>query len=302
MDMWHNVVVTDDAGAETTHNQPLQYIKVISITWLKCCLIYILIENSKGELSIEELNNIRKKDFNHFRCSYSEMPKLTLFKPIHPPFLVASSPATKYKKIAKDERTEPPIIEDVSCGDKTDLEPTRPVSTVHVQEVIDPQPMSGILVEEEPLVNMQKMVMSRLDPSTAVIDGISLVEKFDRKDKTLGYWRQSQVEVHSMESGISQSKTSSDSVSKIVTTDDLAPDIGMQGMVESAARGATDNEADTTGCEEDEEQNFLTCVTRSDAPGMVEPSISLVKAEVPFKHPTSPQDLDTSVPYGQSIK
>ena len=57
----------------------------------------------------------------------------------------------------------------------------------------------------------------------------------------------------------SQSKTSTESVSMIVTSDDLAPDIHMQGISDSAARGATDNDADTTGSEDNEEQNSDLC-------------------------------------------
>jgi len=30
----------------------------------------------RGKLDIDELNNIKKTDFNYFRGSYSEMPKL----------------------------------------------------------------------------------------------------------------------------------------------------------------------------------------------------------------------------------
>jgi len=34
MDMQHDVVIQDDAGVETTCNQPLQYVKCISHIWL----------------------------------------------------------------------------------------------------------------------------------------------------------------------------------------------------------------------------------------------------------------------------
>jgi len=75
----------------------------------------------------------------------------------------------------------------------------------------------------------------------------------------------------------------SEGVNKIVTTDDLAPDIGMQGMFDSAARGASDNDADTIGYEEDEEQKFLSGVIKSNAQGIIEPSVSKIKAKVPFQ-------------------
>jgi len=303
MDMRHDVITMDNAGIEITHNKPLQLVKHVSLTWLKCYLIYTMNEG-RGDLSPDELNNLRKTDLNSFRCSYSEMPKLALVKPIHPahPFLVASSSATNCKKIAKDERTQPPILQDISHLDKTDLESTAFLSTGDIQEVVDLKLMPGILVEEKSKVGMQKMIVSKLNPTTTIDDGISLAGKHDKEDNAQELLRQGQVEVYSMGAGYSQCKTSSKGVNKIVTTDDLAPDIGRQGMFEYAARGVTDNEADSTGYDEDDEQNLWTCVTRSDDPGIVEPSISLVKAEVPFKHPTSPQDLDTSVPYGQSIK
>jgi len=69
--------------------------------------------------------------------------------------------------------------------------------------------------------------------------------------------RQSQTEIHSIEAGYSQCRTSSGNVSKIVTIDDLAPNIGIQGISDSATRGgATDNKPDSTGYDESEEQNF----------------------------------------------
>ena len=101
------------------------------------------------ELDVDELDYLKLTDFNRFRCQ-SVRPRLTLWKPIHPPFLVSSSSATKCQKIAKEEQTQPPIIlEDISHVDKTDLEPTRLVSTVHVQEVTVPKSMSKILIEKE---------------------------------------------------------------------------------------------------------------------------------------------------------
>jgi len=61
-------------------------------------------------------------------------------------------------------------ITDVS----TDLEPTVLPSTGNVQELVDPKPMPGILVEKESKVDMQKMIVSKLDPTTTMDDGISL--------------------------------------------------------------------------------------------------------------------------------
>ncbi len=75
MDMHHDVVVMDNAGVETTQNQLLQYVKCISLTWLKCYLIYLENEG-RSDLNPDELNGLDRADFNSFRCSYSEMPKL----------------------------------------------------------------------------------------------------------------------------------------------------------------------------------------------------------------------------------
>jgi len=182
--------------------------------------------------------------------------------------------------------------------DKTDLEPIALVSTVHVQKVIDPKSMSGFLVEKESFVEEQKMVVPILDSTTSRDDGISLVGKHDNEDNAQEFVMQSQADIHSMQASCSQSKTSSESVSMIVTSDDLAPDIGMQGISDSAARGVTNNDADITGIEEDEEQNSLTCIaTRSDALGIIGPSLSMVKSEMLSKHPIDSQDPSTSVLY-----
>ncbi len=84
MDMHHDEVVTDEAGAQTTRNQPLQYVMHISLTWLKCFLIYLENE-SRSDLNPDDLNSLDKADFNSFRHSYSEMPKLvrsTILNPI----------------------------------------------------------------------------------------------------------------------------------------------------------------------------------------------------------------------------
>jgi len=177
------------------------------------------------------------------------------------------------------------------------LEPTALVSTVHAQEVIVSKLMPGFLVEKESSVDKQQMVMSMLDPTTTTDDDISLAGKHDKEDNAQEFLRQGQAEIHATEASYSQCKTGFENVSIIVTSDDLAPDIGRQEMSENAARGANDNDADTIGYEKDEEQKFLTCVTKSNAPGMIEPSISMVKVKVPSKCPISPQNLNTFVPY-----
>jgi len=109
------------------------------------------------------------------------------------------------------------------------MEPIALVSIVHVQEVIDPKLMPGFLVEKESFVKEQKMVVSMLDPTTTTDDSTRLAGKHDKEDNAQVF-RQGQAEVHSTEAGYSQCKTSSENVFMIVTSDDLAPDIGMQGI------------------------------------------------------------------------
>jgi len=65
MDMRHDVTTMDKADIETTRNQPLQVVKHYSLTWLKCYLIDLMNENSKGELIVKELNGIRRTNFNY---------------------------------------------------------------------------------------------------------------------------------------------------------------------------------------------------------------------------------------------
>jgi len=70
----------------------------------------------------------------------------------------------------------------------------------------------------------------------------------------------------------------------------------MQGISEYAAKRANDNDADTIQHEEDVDQKILTCIAKCKVPGLIEPSISMVKTKVPSKHPINPQGLHTPVP------
>jgi len=88
----------------------------------------------------------------------------------------------------------------------------------------------------------------------------------------------------------------------IVTTDDLTPDIGMQGISQSAARGANGNDDNAAGYEKDENQKIPTCVAQCKVLCTTEPSISMEKAKVPFKHSIDLSDLITFVPYELSFK
>jgi len=71
--------------------------------------------------------------------------------------------------------------------DKTDMEPTALAFKGDIQEVIDVKPMPGTLVEKEVLVDKQRMVVSKLDPPTAMDDGIILAKKYDKEGKALEY-------------------------------------------------------------------------------------------------------------------
>jgi len=151
MDMRHDVTTIDDSGAETTWNQLLQYVKCISLTWLTCYLIYLMNEESMGELSVDKLNDIEKTKFNYFRGSFTETPKLTLIKAATSthPILTASSLAVKCEKIVKIESTQSPIIEDVSQVDKIDMDPMVLACAHNNHEVTSSKHMLSTLDEEQ---------------------------------------------------------------------------------------------------------------------------------------------------------
>jgi len=115
------------------------------------------------------------------------------------------------------------------------MEPTTLASKGDLQVVIDLKLMPGFLVENESFVEDQKIVVSMLDPTTITDDGFSFAEKHDKEGNALAFLRQDQAEVYSTEVECKQCKTSLNNVC-IITTDDLAPNIGMQGISESAAR------------------------------------------------------------------
>jgi len=122
MDMRHDVVITDDAGAQITRNQPLQIVKRVSLTWLKCYLIYIENEG-RCDLSPDELNGLDKADFNRFRCSYSKMPELVRSNVQNPNYQIpaASTPAARFQKSIKRETTQYPILKDIRYFDKFEM-------------------------------------------------------------------------------------------------------------------------------------------------------------------------------------
>jgi len=97
LEMRHDEVVTDEAGTQTSQNQPLQYVKRISLTWLKCYLIYLENEG-RSDLNPDDLNSLDKADFNSFRHSYSEMPKLVRSTISNPHYLIpaASTSAARF--------------------------------------------------------------------------------------------------------------------------------------------------------------------------------------------------------------
>jgi len=139
MDMCHDVVVMDNAGVETTQNQLLQYVKCISLTWLKCYLIYLENEG-RSDLNPDELNGLDRADFNSFRHSYSEMPKLKRSTNPNPnyPILAASIPAARFRKSIKHETTQYPILKDVHYFDKFEMEFMTLARTHDIHQVFDP--------------------------------------------------------------------------------------------------------------------------------------------------------------------
>jgi len=74
LDMCYDEVLTDDAGATTTWNQPMQLVIQYSLIWLKCYLTYLVIENRMAE----ELNDLELHQSVILRSSYSEVPKLIM--------------------------------------------------------------------------------------------------------------------------------------------------------------------------------------------------------------------------------
>jgi len=56
--------------------------------------------------------------------------------------------------------------------------------------------MSGILVKNASFIEKQKMVVSMLDSTATMDNGISLAGKHDKEGNAVEFWRQGQAEVH----------------------------------------------------------------------------------------------------------
>jgi len=92
------------------------------------------------ELDVDELNSIEKTDFNYFRGSYSEMPKLvrtTIPNPNYP-ILPANTPAARFQKSTKHETTQYPVLKDVHYFDKFEVEFMTLAHTHNIHQVFDP--------------------------------------------------------------------------------------------------------------------------------------------------------------------
>ena len=190
MDMRHDVTTTDDAGLQTTWNQPLQYAKRINLMWLKCYLIY-LINDTTGELSVDELNDIEKANFNRFSGSFSEMPKLALTTTPNPnhPIPAASSPAARFQKSIKRETTQYPILKDVRYFDKFEMEFMMLARTHDIHQVFDLHYVPGNQEERDLFAEKQKFAMSVLVHSIKTDVGITIVRKLYKDCKAQECWK-----------------------------------------------------------------------------------------------------------------
>jgi len=190
MDMRHDVVVTDSAGVETTRNQSLLLAKHNGLIWLKCLLIYNMNEGS-GDLEVDELKSLEKIDFNRFRCSYSERPKLartTLTNPNHP-ILAASSPAAQFQKSIKHETLQYPVLKDICYFDKFEMEFMTLAHTHDIHQVFD----SGYIPQTQDEIDLfaekEKFAMSVLVHSIKTDVGITIVRKHYKNCKAQECWK-----------------------------------------------------------------------------------------------------------------
>jgi len=263
MDMRHDVTTTDDAGVDTMQNQLLQYVKCISLTWLKCYLFYLMNEDSMGELSVDKLNGIETTKFNYFRGSFTEMPKLVLTKipsSAHPN-LADISLAVKCQEIIKDESTQPFLLEDISYINKIDVDPMVLTCAHDNPEVIGSEYMLSPLDEEKSFIDQKNSVVSMSDHNTKSDDGIILVRKHDREYNAQEYFGQIQAEVLLTKAAYEHSKAVFNDVYNI-TTEDLAPDISTLEISELAVREVNSNNADKTGYEDGDDRKILACITK----------------------------------------
>jgi len=216
-----------------------------------------------GELSADKLNNIKKTNFNYFRGSFHEMPKLALAMPLHSACLIlaASSPAAKCQKIIIDETTQPPILKDGGYFDKVEMEPMALNCTHDIHEVIVPKHMPGILDEEKSFIEKQELVVSTSDPNTKPDDGISFVWNQYKEGHVQKCWRQIQAEAQSAKTGYEQCKAHFTDVYNI-TPDDLAADISILEISETTSREASENDDAAVGYVNDEYWKILACVTK----------------------------------------
>jgi len=190
MDMQHDVVVMDDAGAQTTRNQPLQIVKHVSLTWLKCYLIYVKNEG-RCDLSPDELNGLDKADFNSFRCSYSKMPELVRSKTPNPnyPIPASSTPAARFQKSIKRETTQYPILKDVHYFDKFEMEFMMLACTHDIHQVFDPGYTPLTQEEIDLFAEKEKFAMSVLVHSIKMDVGITIVCKHYKNCKAQECWK-----------------------------------------------------------------------------------------------------------------
>jgi len=190
LDMRYDEVITDDAGATTTRNRPMQLVIRYSLIWLKCYLTYLIIEN-RMDFSAEELNDLELRQFVIFRSSYSEVPKLimpTTPNPSHSSSAGTNNPVDAFKKGIKCETSQYPVLKDVCFFDKFEME-FMTLARVHdIEEVFDTKYVPATQAEKDLFNEKQKFAMSVLVHSIKTDVGITLVRKFYKDCKAQEYW------------------------------------------------------------------------------------------------------------------
>ena len=91
-------------GIEIMKEVPIKKAKVMNLLWLRCFLIKKVIDEKNGmSLSIEDLDALIKSDYDRFRTTQWEMPKLMLptYKNQANAVVRMNSPAVDSKKFSK---------------------------------------------------------------------------------------------------------------------------------------------------------------------------------------------------------
>jgi len=158
----------------------MQLVIQYSLIWLKCYLMYLVIEN-RMDFSAEELNNLELCQFVIFRSSYSEVPKLIMHttpNPSHSSSAGTNNPVDAFKKGIKHETSQYPILKGVHFFDKFGMEFMTLAHLHDIEEVFDTKYMPSTQAEKELFDEKQKFAMLVLVHSIKTDVGITLVRKY----------------------------------------------------------------------------------------------------------------------------